>query len=73
MPGRILRIRPIAAAALCLLGLAAAGCESRQPATRAGEAIDRAGSRAGQAIGRAATATGEAIGRAGDWVRKRTE
>jgi hypothetical protein len=57
-------------AALCLLLLAA--CESRQPATRTGEALDHAGSRTGEALGRAANDTGAAIGRAGEWVRNRT-
>ncbi|RYJ00787.1 MAG: hypothetical protein EON47_12785 [Acetobacteraceae bacterium] len=57
----------------CVLGLlAATACESRQPATRAGETLDRAGSRTGQALGRAANDTGAAIGRAGDWMRDRT-
>jgi len=56
-------------ATLCLLGLSA--CESRQPATRAGAAIDRAGTQTGQALGRAATSTGDAIERAGDWMRDR--
>jgi hypothetical protein len=58
----------LAACTLCLL----AACESRQPATRAGETLDRAGSRTGQALGRAANDTGTAIGRAGDWMRDRT-
>ena len=62
---------PLALAALCLLTLAA--CESRQPATRAGAAIDRAGTRTGQAVERAATATGGAIERAGGWVRQKTD
>lgn len=56
----------------CLCALLAAGCESRQPATRAGEALDRAGSRTGQALGQAANDTGAAVGRAGDWMRDRT-
>lgn len=60
-------------AAAWLLGLlATAACESRQPATRAGETLDRAGSRTGEAVGRAANDTGAAIGRAGDWMRNRT-
>lgn len=57
--------------ALCLLTLAA--CESSRPATRTGEALDRAGSRTGEAVGRAANETGAAVGRAGDWVRNRTQ
>jgi hypothetical protein len=60
-----------AAAALCLLGLTA--CESQRPATRAGAAIDRAGSQTGQAVERAADTTGGAIERAGAWVRQRTD
>jgi hypothetical protein len=58
---------------LCTGILAVAGCESRQPAARAGAAIDKAGTESGQAIGRAATATGGALERAGGWVRRRTE
>jgi len=57
--------------ALCLIGMAA--CQSRQPATRAGEAIDRAGTQTGQALGRAANSTGQALGRAGNWMQRRTE
>ena len=57
---------------LLLCALLIAGCESRQPAARAGETLDRAGSRTGQALGRAANDTGAAIGRAGDWMRDRT-
>ncbi len=57
--------------ALCLTGVAA--CQSRQPATRAGEAIDRAGTQTGQALGRAANSTGNALGRAGNWMQRRTE
>lgn len=64
-------LRRLALAALCLIG--AAACESRQPATRAGEAIDRAGSQTGQALGRAANSTGNALGRAGNWMQRRTE
>ncbi|GGC65960.1 hypothetical protein GCM10011504_49910 [Siccirubricoccus deserti] len=58
-------------AMLCLVLLGA--CESRWPAERTGEALDRAGSRTGEALGRAANSTGAAIGRAGDWVRDRTQ
>jgi hypothetical protein len=61
----------LAFAAVCILMLAA--CENRQPAARAGEALDRTGSRTGDALGRAANSTGAAIGRAGDWVRDRTQ
>jgi hypothetical protein len=57
--------------ALCLIGVAA--CQSRQPATRAGEAIDRAGTRTGQTLGRAANSTGNALERAGTWMQRRTE
>jgi hypothetical protein len=57
--------------AFCLIGVAA--CQSRQPATRTGEAIDRAGSQTGQALGRAAHSTGNALGRAGNWMQRRTE
>jgi hypothetical protein len=64
-------LRLLAAAALCLPGLAA--CESQRPATRAGAAIDRAGSQTGQALERAAEETGGAIERAGAWVRRRTD
>ena len=56
---------------LCLVGTAA--CQSRQPATRAGEAVDRAGTRTGQALGRAANSTGNALERAGTWMQRRTE
>lgn len=57
----------------CLGLLLLAGCESRQPAARAGAALDKAGTESGQAIGRAANATGGALERAGDWVRRKTE
>lgn len=57
-------------AAACLLFLAA--CESRQPMTRAGAAVDRAGTRTGEALDRAAVDTGAALDRAGGWVRERT-
>lgn len=50
----------------------AAACESRQPASRTGETLDRATTRTGAALGRAADSTGAALGRAGDWVRDRT-
>ena len=53
---------------LLLLG----ACERSRPATRAGEAIDRAGTATGQALGRAAEDTGAALNRAGNWVRERT-
>lgn len=53
---------------LCL-----AACESRQPATETGAALDRAGTRTGQAVGRAATSTGSAVERAGGWVREHTD
>jgi len=56
--------------ALCVMSIAA--CESSRPATRTGEAIDRAGTRTGEAVGRAAQDTGNAINRAGGWVRDRT-
>lgn len=58
--------------AVALLIVPAAACESSRPATRAGAAIDRAGSATGNAVGRAAENTGQALGRAGDWVRDRT-
>jgi len=60
---------------LLLLACAAplAACEASRPATRTGEALDRAGSRTGEALGRATRSTGAALGRAGDWVRDRTE
>ncbi len=57
------------ALSLFLLGLA--GCESRQPATRAGEALDRAGTKTGQAVGQAATATGRALNRAGNYIQEK--
>ena len=57
------------ALALFLFGLA--GCESRQPATRAGEALDRAGTKTGQAVGNAATATGRALDRTGNYIRNK--
>ena len=64
-------MRAILLATACLLTLAA--CESSRPATRTGEALDRAGSRTGDVVGRAANDTGAAVGRAGDWVRTRTQ
>lgn len=65
--------RPAAVCLLLLLAIVAApACESRQPASRTGEALDRAGTRTGEALGRAADSTGAALGRAGDWVRDRT-
>ncbi|SDB63929.1 hypothetical protein [Belnapia rosea] len=64
-------LRRLALATLCLL--AAAACQSRQPATRAGETIDRAGTQTGQALGRAANSTGQALERAGHWMQRRTE
>ena len=67
---RVTRLHRSLFALVGLLALAA--CESSRPATRAGEAIDRAGSRTGQALGRAADDTGAALNRAGDWVRART-
>jgi hypothetical protein len=67
----IKRFMACALGILCIPFLLA--CESRQPAARAGTAIDHAGTEAGQAVGRAATATGNAIERAGEWVRQRTE
>jgi hypothetical protein len=54
---------------LSLLICGLAGCESRQPATRAGEALDRAGTKTGQALGNAATATGRALDRTGNYIR----
>ncbi|MBL6457034.1 hypothetical protein JMJ55_16990 [Belnapia sp. T6] len=63
--------RRLAAILLGLLALAA--CQSRQPATRAGEALDRAGSQTGQALGRAANSTGNALERAGGWMQRRTQ
>jgi hypothetical protein len=63
-------MRTLLPALFCLLTLTA--CESSRPATRTGEALDRAGSRTGEALGRAANDTGAAVGRAGDWVRDRT-
>ena len=49
-----------------------AACESQRPATKAGQALDRAGSEAGRAVGHAAQETGAAFHRAGDWIRART-
>jgi hypothetical protein len=65
------RLLPVCAI-LALAALALAACEASRPATRTGEALDRAGSRTGEALGRAANTTGAAIGRAGDWMRDRT-
>ncbi len=48
-----------------------AGCESQQPATRVGQALDRAGTATGQAVGNAATATGYALNRAGNYVQEK--
>lgn len=59
-----------ALAIACLLILAA--CESRQPMTQTGAALDRAGTSTGQAVDRGATATGAALERSGEWVRERT-
>ena len=70
-PGETAMPRLVAAALLLLL-TAAPACESRRPASRTGEALDRAGTRTGEALGRAADSTGAALGRAGDWVRDRT-
>lgn len=58
--------------ALALAALVA-GCESEQPMTRAGAALDRAGTDTGQALDRAGTATGNAADRAGNWVQKQTQ
>ena len=57
---------------LAALLLLLTACESSRPATRAGEALDRAGSATGRAVGTAAENTGDAIGRAGGWIRGRT-
>jgi hypothetical protein len=65
---------------LVLLG----GCESQQPATRTGAALDRAGTETGQALNRAGaatggalqragTATGQAVDRAGNWVGQKLQ
>lgn len=51
---------------LLLTGLS--GCESTQPATHVGQALDRAGTNTGQAVGGAAAATGRALDRAGNYV-----
>ncbi|MGH7122504.1 MAG: hypothetical protein ACREFP_26535 [Acetobacteraceae bacterium] len=48
--------------------LALAACESTQPATHVGEALDRAGSTTAHAIGHAAVATGNALDRAGKYM-----
>ena len=63
----------IAGMALSLLLFGLAGCESRQPATRAGAALDRAGTKTGQAIGHAATATGQALDRTGNYIRDKVQ
>lgn len=57
------------ALSLFLLGLG--GCESQHPATRAGRALDRAGTATGQAVGNAATATGRALNRAGNYIHQK--
>jgi hypothetical protein len=57
------------ALSLFLLGLGS--CESQQPATRAGQALDRAGTATGQAVGNAATATGRALHRAGNYIEEK--
>jgi len=63
----------IAGMALSLILVGLAGCESRQPATRAGAALDRAGTRTGEAVGHAATATGRALDRTGNYIRDKVQ
>lgn len=63
----------IAGMALSLFLTGLAGCESRQPATRAGAALDRAGTRTGQAVGHAASATGRALDRTGNYIRDKVQ
>jgi hypothetical protein len=74
---RLDRHRPVRSRLLIVASFlalfAAGGCERTRPATRAGEALDQAGSRTGAAIGEAARATGGALERAGTWVRERTD
>ncbi len=57
--------------ALSLFIFGLGGCESQQPATRAGQALDRAGTATGQAVGNAATATGRALNRAGNYIQQK--
>ena len=71
-PRRLPPCRKVLPGALLLLVLAAGGCERTQPATRAGEALDHAGSQTGKALDNAARETGGALERAGTWVRDRT-
>ena len=55
---------------IVILGLLAlAGCESSQPATRAGAALDHAGTVTGNAVGNGAQATGNALDRTGIYVK----
>lgn len=56
-------------AATILFALALLGCESSQPGTKTGAAVDRAGTATGNAVGNAATATGNALDRAGTYVK----
>ncbi len=46
-------------------------CESDRPMTRAGNALDHAGTKTGEAVGTAAEDTGAAINRAGNWVGRK--
>jgi hypothetical protein len=59
-----MRIRGLAVIGLTgglIAAAALGGCESQQPATRAGMALDRAGTVTGNAVGGAANATGNAV------------
>jgi hypothetical protein len=67
---RAVRCLALMMAACGLLGVA--GCERTQPATRAGQALDRAGTATGNAIGGAGQAAGQALERAGTWVKDKT-
>ncbi len=59
---------------LFILGvLALAGCESQAPATRAGMALDRAGTNTGEAVTHGAHVTGNALDNAGSYVKNKVD
>ncbi len=60
--------------AFLILGvLALAGCESQAPATRAGMALDRAGTETGQAVKEGAQATGNALDKTGTYIENKVD
>ncbi len=60
-------------ALLILAVIAIAGCESQAPATRAGMALDRAGTDTGQAVSKGAQATGSALDRTGTYLKNKVD